>query len=76
MVFFFVKKVVENFVSNKNLTIFVLQLNHLNNMNRQITEKEWELIEALRNFRNSKHNPSVQLELYIDELVDELKERD
>lgn len=45
-------------------------------MNRQITEKEWELIEALRNFRNSKHNPSVQLELYIDELVDELKERD
>lgn len=63
-------------MSNKNITIFVLQLNHLNNMNRQITEKEWELIEALRNFRNSKHNPSVQLELYIDELVDELKERD
>lgn len=43
---------------------------------KSITEKEWELIEALRNFRNSKHNPSVQLELFIDQLVDELKEKD
>lgn len=43
---------------------------------QKITEKEWELIEALRNFRNSKHNPSIQLELYIDQLVDELKEQD
>lgn len=43
---------------------------------RKITEKEWELIEALRNFRNSRHNPSVQIELYIDELVDGLKEQD
>lgn len=42
---------------------------------KTITDKEWELIEALRNFRNSKHNPSVQLELYIDRLVDELKEQ-
>ncbi len=45
-------------------------------MPKQITEKEWELLEALRNFRKSKHNPSVQLELYIDQLVDELKEQD
>lgn len=42
---------------------------------KTITDKEWELIEALRNFRNSKHNPSIQLELYIDQLVDELKEQ-
>ncbi len=41
---------------------------------KTITEKEWELIEALRNFRNSRHNPSDQLELFIDQLVDELKE--
>ena len=32
---------------------------------KKITEREWELIEALRNFRNSKHNPSLQLELFI-----------
>ena len=44
------------------------------NKSKRITEKVWELIEALRNFRNSKHNPSVQLELFIDQLVDELKE--
>ena len=41
---------------------------------KKITEREWELIEALRNFRNSKHNPSLQLELFIEELVDRLKE--
>ena len=43
---------------------------------KKITEREWELIEALRNFRNSKHNPSLQLELFIEELVDRLKEQD
>lgn len=43
-------------------------------MKKELNEKEWELIEALRNFRNSKHNPSIQLELYIDWLVDELKD--
>lgn len=42
----------------------------------KLTEKERELIEALRNFRKSKHNPSIDLELYIDQLVDELKESD
>ena len=45
-------------------------------MKKEITEKEWELLEALRNFRKSKHNPSIQLELFIDLLVDELKEMD
>ena len=43
---------------------------------KKITEREWELIEALRNFRNSKHNPSLQLELFIEELVEILKEED
>ncbi len=41
-----------------------------------ITEKEWELIQALRNFRNSRHNPSIGIELWIDQMVDELKEND
>lgn len=45
-------------------------------MEKEITEKEWELITALRNFRNSKHNPSIQMELYIDQLIDELKEQE
>lgn len=42
----------------------------------ELSENEAELIEALRNFRKSKHNPSIELELYIDELVDRLKEAD
>lgn len=45
-------------------------------MKRVITEKEWELIQALRNFRKSRHNPSTELEIFIDQLVDELKEED
>lgn len=41
-----------------------------------VTDREEELIDALRNFRNSRHNPSIQLELYIDLLVDRLKENE
>ena len=43
-------------------------------MKKEITEKEWELIEALRNYRRSMNNPSLELEYYIDNLVDALKE--
>lgn len=42
---------------------------------KKLTEKEKDLIEALRNFRNSQHNPSYELEQYIDQLVAELKEK-
>lgn len=45
-------------------------------MDNELSETERELIEALRNFRKSYHNHSIQLELYIDELVDKLKEKD
>ena len=43
-------------------------------MKKDISETEWELVESLRNFRKSRHNPSLELEEYIDELVDILKE--
>lgn len=42
-------------------------------MKKEITEKEWELIEAIRNYRRSRHNPSAQLEMFIDCLVEALK---
>lgn len=54
-----------------------MQCNHeliIKVMKIEITDKEWELIQALRNFRKSRHNPSLSLELWIDQLVDELKE--
>jgi hypothetical protein len=39
---------------------------------KNLTEKEWELIEAIRNFKNSKHNYSFQFELYLRELFETL----
>jgi len=39
---------------------------------RSLTDKEWELIEAIRNYRNSKHNPSQQLEWYALQLFENL----
>ena len=37
-----------------------------------LTEKEWELIEAIRNYKNSQHNPSQQLEWYVLKLFENL----
>ena len=36
----------------------------------ELTEQERELIEAIRNLRNSKHNYSLELELYARELFE------
>lgn len=41
-------------------------------MKRDLTEQEWELLEAIRNFKNSRHNPSAQLEAYALQLFDEI----
>lgn len=38
----------------------------------QLTEQEKELIEAIRNFKNSKHNYSPELEFWIRELFEKL----
>lgn len=38
-----------------------------------LTEKEWELIQQIRNFRNGRHNPSKELELEVDEAFEQLK---
>ena len=38
----------------------------------ELTEKEFELLEAIRNFKNSRHNYSRQLEEYVRELFDEM----
>jgi hypothetical protein len=37
-----------------------------------LTEEEKELIEAIRNLKNSKHNYSFQLEDYVRELFDRM----
>lgn len=38
-------------------------------MKKELTRQEVELIEAIRNFNNSKHNPSEQLLDYVFELL-------
>lgn len=44
-----------------------------NNMNRlKLTQKELDLINAIRNYRASKHNPSNELYFFIVRLLDEL----
>jgi len=47
---------------------------------KELTEEEWELIEAIRNFKNSKHNLSKNLEIYairtFEELMYEEKEEE
>lgn len=66
-------------VNNKNLITFVMSKDKdidMKKVNRKLSEKEWELIEALRNFRKSKHNPSIELELFVDYLYENLKEKD
>ena len=41
--------------------------------NHLITEKEWELIQMIRNLRAARHNPSTELEMEVDEIYEQLK---
>lgn len=43
---------------------------------KELSEKEWELIELLRNFRKARHNPSIEINIYLDYLFESLKEID
>lgn len=40
----------------------------------KLTDKEKELIEAIRNYLKSKHNPSLNLEYYARILFEEVME--
>jgi hypothetical protein len=37
---------------------------------RILTEKEWDLIETIRNYKKSKHNISIELEWYARQLFE------
>lgn len=45
-------------------------------MKVELTETEWDLIQALRNYRKSYHNISIELEYYIDMLIEILKSKE
>ncbi len=44
-------------------------------MKKEISEKEWELLEAIRNFKKV-YPPSIELEIYIYNLVDQLMDKE
>lgn len=41
-----------------------------------LTEEEQELIESIRNLKNTKHNFSFELEMYVRELFERLLDTD
>lgn len=41
-------------------------------MNKELTEQENDLIEAIRNYQNSSHNKSKELKRYAKILFDEM----
>lgn len=45
-------------------------------MNRDLTEKEWDLIEAIRNYKKAYPNGREELEWYINILLNELLDRE
>lgn len=45
-------------------------------MTKEITEKEWELLEAIRNYKRSYPNGEQNFKWLIAELLAELMERD
>jgi len=40
------------------------------NKRKRLNEKEWDLIESIRNYKNSFHNPSLELEWYAIKLFE------
>ena len=47
-----------------------------NDMNVELTEKEWDLIESIRNYHKAYPNGKEEQEWYIEMILQELLERD
>lgn len=45
-------------------------------MERKLTEKEWDLIETIRNYHKSFPNGKQELEWFIEILLNELLDRE
>lgn len=58
-------------LQNTNIRSIFAVLNLIHKV-MKLTEQEKELIEAIRNFKKSKHNYSVQLEEWIIRLFEKL----
>lgn len=45
-------------------------------MKHELTDKEWELIEAIRNHKKSYHRGKRELSWYIQQVLNELLSRE
>lgn len=55
--------------------IFIVETKYNRSMRKELTEREWELIETIRNYKKT-YPPSVELEWYIMMLVDILLDKE
>ena len=51
--------------------LIYLQCNFKTTMRKELSEDEWELIDMIRNYNNT-YPKSIELEIYIQMLVDKL----
>ncbi|MGV4536502.1 hypothetical protein [Ornithobacterium rhinotracheale] len=50
-------------------------MKHEEMVSRELTDKEWELIQAIRNYKRAFPNGAKKLIIYIQELLADLLER-
>lgn len=58
--------------STKNRTIFVVFKNQRDMIKATLTEKEFDLIEAIRNYKKSYPNGYPEIRWYIERVFNEL----
>lgn len=64
------------YLCNTQKCIIFVILTQTGNMDVELTEKEWDLIESIRNYHKSYPNGKDEQEWYIEMILQELLERD
>lgn len=64
------------YLCNTQKCIIFVILTQAGNMDVELTEKEWDLIESIRNYHKSYPNGKDEQEWYIEMILQELLERD
>ena len=64
------------YLCNTQKCIIFVILTQTGYMDVELTEKEWDLIESIRNYHKSYPNGKDEQEWYIEMILQELLERD
>ena len=70
--YFRIKKSSKYLLSTKNRTIFAVFNNQRDMVKTSLTEKEFDLIEAIRNYKKSYPNGYPEIRWYIEKIFNEL----